>query len=143
MLNSTIVRVVDFCARHCWMVVLTGLALAVTTPAYDVSHFSITTDIEALISQTLPWHQRQLALAKDFAQRGIIAVVTASTPENAEQATSALAADLARQPDLFPSVGQPDSGDFFKRNGLLFQSLPEVKQSVRGLIQGKPLIGQL
>jgi hopanoid biosynthesis associated RND transporter like protein HpnN len=143
MLNSTIVRVVDFCARHCWMVVLTGLALAVATAAYDVRHFSITTDIEALISQTLPWHQRQLALAKDFAQRGIIAVVTASTPENAEQATSALSAELARHPDLFPSVGQPDSGDFFKRNGLLFQSLPEVKQSVRGLIQGKPLIGQL
>lgn len=143
MLNSAIVSIVDFCARHRWPVLVTAIALMVATSVYDVARFSITTDVEALISQDLPWHQRQLALSKAFPQNGISAVVRATTPENAEQATNALAQDLAKNSNLFRMVVQPDSGAFFERNGLLFETLPDVKKSIADLKKAEPLIAAL
>jgi hypothetical protein len=93
--------------------------------------------------RNLPWHQRQLDYAKAFPQNGILALVKAPTPETAAQSTAALAQALAQNPSLFPMVGRPDSGYFFERNGLLFKPLPEVKQTIAGLKQSRPLIRQL
>ena len=118
MLTSVIVRIVDFCARHRWSLIAAGIVLAITAGAYDFARFSINTDIEALISQDLPWHQRQIGLSDAFPQRGISVVVTAPTPENVDDATDALASALSKQKNLFPTVVQPGSGDFFERNGL-------------------------
>ena len=58
----------------------------------------------------------------------------APTSENAELATNALAQRLSKSQNLFPLLGQPDSGDFFERNGLLFGSPAEVKKSAEGLL---------
>ena len=110
---------------------------------YDFAYFSINTDIEALISQDLPWHQRQLMLSDAFPQKGISVVVTAPTQENADYATDVLASALSKQKSLFPTVVQPDSGDFFERNGLLFRSLPEVHSSLAGLSRAEPFIAGL
>ena len=143
MLNTAIVQTVGFCAHHRWSVICGGLILASAATAYALANFSITTDIEALISQKLPWHERQIAFSKEFPQQGISAVIEAPTPENATQATNLLAQELTKSPELFRRIAQPDSGDFFERNGLLFQPLPELKKSLGGLAQSRPLIGQL
>ena len=45
--------------------------------------------------------------------------------------------------NLFPLVGQPDSGDFFERNGLLFGSPAEVRKNAEGLTNAQPLIATL
>jgi hypothetical protein len=143
MIHSTIVQIVDFCARRCWPIIIAGMLLMLGAAAFDVARFSINTDIQGLISEGLPWHQRQIALTKAFPQKGIIAVVRAPSPESAEQATNALAQALGRQPDLFPSVEQPDSGDFFERNGLLFEPLADVKKSAEGFTRIQPFIATL
>lgn len=143
MMNSAIVRIVDFCARYRWTVVIAGTLLMLGAAAFDVARFSVNTDVEGLISQDLPWHQRQLQLSKEFPQNGISAVVKAPTAENAEQATNELAQTLSKNPKLFPMVGQPDSGDFFERNGLLFEPSADVKTSVGGLTKAQPLISVL
>jgi uncharacterized protein len=54
-----------------------------------------------------------------------------------------LAQALAKNSKLFPMVGQPDSGDFFERNGLLFGTPAEVEKSAAGLTQAQPLISGL
>jgi uncharacterized protein len=143
MINSAIVSIVDFCARHRRAVIAFGALLMLGTATFDATHFSINTDVEGLISQSLPWHQRQLELSQAFPQKGISAVVKAPSAENAELATNQLALELAKNPKLFPLVGQPDSGDFFERNGLLFGSLAEVKASAEGLAKSQPLISTL
>jgi uncharacterized protein len=143
MLTSVIVRIVDLCARQRWTLIVVGILLATAATAYDFARFSISTDTEALISQDLPWHQRQIALSDAFPQRGISVVVTASTPENVDGATEALASGLSKQRNLFPSVVQPDSGDFFARNGLLFKSLPELRNSLGSLSQAEPIVAGL
>jgi hypothetical protein len=61
------------------LVIGAGALLMTIAAAYDIEKFSITTDVDALISRKLPWHQRQLAFSQAFPQRGILAVVSAKT----------------------------------------------------------------
>src|SRR5882757_9351974 len=143
MIHSAIVRIVDFCARNRWMIVSAGTLLMLAAAAFDAARFSINTDVEGLISEDLPWRQRELALSKAFPKKEILAVVKATTPENAERATNALAQALSKNPDLFPTVEQLDSGDFFERNGLLFESSADVRKTAEGLTRAQPLIAAL
>src|SRR5258705_9879623 len=143
MINSAIVQIVDFCARRRWTIAIAGVLLMLGTGAFDAARFSINTDIEGLISQDLPWRQRELELSEAFPKKGIVVVVKATTPENAEQATNTLAQALSKNPDLFPAVEQFDSGDFFERNGLLFESPADVKKTAAGLTRGQPLLSAL
>ncbi len=142
-MNSAIVRIVDFCARYRRTIVVVGTLLLLGAAAFDVARFSINTDIEGLISQDLPWRQRELQLSKAFPQKGILVVVKALTAENAEQATNALAQALAKNPDLFPVMEQLDSGDFFERNGMLFESPADVRKTAEGLMKAQPFIAAL
>ena len=89
MLNSAIIRIVDLCVQRRWQVFILGLLLAAAAGMYSVKRFSITTDTQSLISRDLPWRQRQSTISKAFPEKGILIVVTAATPENAEQATNA------------------------------------------------------
>jgi hypothetical protein len=50
MLISAIVKLVEFCARHPWRVFALGILIAAAAVAFDVTHFSITTDTESLIA---------------------------------------------------------------------------------------------
>jgi len=143
MLNSAIIKVVDFCARHPWRVVIFGVLFAIATAGYDVARFSITTDTENLIANDLPWRKRQADFDKAFPQKDILAVVTAPTEEQADQATDVLDNELGNHPDLFRSVVQPDGGKFFQQNGLLFESLPSIKRSMAGLSGADVLVGTL
>jgi uncharacterized protein len=142
-MTRTIVRIVDLCARYRWIVIAAGVLLALGTAVFDIARFSINTDIEGLISQDLPWHQRQVELNRAFPQQGILVVVEAPTAENAEIATNELAGALSKNPDLFRSVGQPDSGAFFERNGLLFNSPSDVSSSTEGLTRARPILSTL
>ena len=62
MINSLIVRTVDTCARYRWMTIIAGTLLMLGAGAFAAAKFSISTDVEGLISQNLPWHQRQLEM---------------------------------------------------------------------------------
>jgi hopanoid biosynthesis associated RND transporter like protein HpnN len=143
MINSVIVRIVDICAHYRWTTILAGIVLMLGAGTFAAARFSINTDVEGLISHDLPWHQRQSEMTRAFPQKGILAVVRASTPENTELATNALAQALSKSRDLFPLVEQPDSGDFFERNGLLFGSFDDTKKTVEGLARVEPFIAAL
>jgi hopanoid biosynthesis associated RND transporter like protein HpnN len=142
-INPAIVRIVDFCARHRRTLIVAGALLAVGAAIFDVARFSINTDIEGLISENLPWHQRQLELTKAFPKKGILVVVKAPTAEGAELATNALAQALSKDPALFPVVELLDSGDFFQRNGLLYASAGDVRKNAEGLARAQPFIAAL
>jgi uncharacterized protein len=143
MLNAAIVRIVDFSARRRWQVLIVAVLVATLAAIFDVERFSITTDTEGLISRSLAWNQRQSVFSAAFPPQGIAVVVTASTPENVEAATSALAHDLARHPELFPTVVQSGGDAFFRKNGLLFEPLDDVRTSIAGLSSGQFLVGVL
>jgi len=143
MLKLAISSLVDFCARYPRRVFVAGLLVAVAAVVFDVRNFSITTDTQDLIASDLPWRKRQAEFTRMFPQKDILVIVTAPTPEESEQAANALQAGLAGRPDLFRSVVQPTGGDFFERNGLLFEPLPNLKSSLGGLSQADVLVGTL
>jgi uncharacterized protein len=143
MLSSFIFRVVDFCARRPWRVVLLATILAVFCSAYAVRHFALTTDTTALFPPNLPWAQRAFKYMHAFPQPDVIAVVDAPTPEGAAEAAAKLATALAARKDVIRSVRQPQGGAFFERNGLLYLPTGEVAQLTGGLTKASPLLATL
>jgi hopanoid biosynthesis associated RND transporter like protein HpnN len=144
MLTSLIVRIIDFCIRHAWSVVALGLVLALASGYYAVRHFAINSDINTLLSPDLDWRKRELALEQAFRRfELIVVVVQAPTPELTSAATTALAQVLEQKKDKFRGVSLPGGGDFFARNGLLFQSPEELKSNIAPLVKAEPLIRDL
>src|SRR5258707_7955035 len=95
-INPAIVRIVDFSARYRWMIVIAGALLMLGAATFDATRFSIDADIEGLISEDLPSHQRELLMLHAFPQKRILRVVKALTAENAEQTTIAMTQTLSK-----------------------------------------------
>ncbi|HLH11489.1 MAG TPA: MMPL family transporter [Methylovirgula sp.] len=145
LIGRAIVRLVDLCSRSAWLVVALSLLVAAACGYYTATHFAINANTNDYLSTKLPWRQRLADLDKAFPQRNddIVVVIDAATPELAESATSTLASKLETRPDLFQTVGRPDSGPYFEQNGLLFQPLAQVQRTVGGLLKAEPFLAQL
>ena len=144
MLTSIIVRIINFCTRHAWPVLAAGILLSIVSGLYSAKHFAINSDINTLLSSDLPWRKRELAFEKAFSRfENIIVVVTAPTPELAGLATTELAAEIEKHKDRIKVVSHLGGGEFFARNGLMFQTPDELKKTVEPLAQAEPLIHDL
>lgn len=145
MLVSAVRRIVQFCSRHPWPVVVLAAVLSIGAAVHAAANFAITTDINKLISPDLDWRKRELAFEAAFPASftSILVVVDAPTPELASRASAVLAERLEQQPKLFNSVHQLDNGPFFAKNGLLFQPESELGDLTSGLGQASPIIGAL
>ena len=143
MLRSSVSRVVDFCSRHAWWVIVLGVAMAAASSLYTLHHFAIKTDVKDLFPSDLPWAQRAIDYMKTFPQPGMLVVIDAPTPELADQASTRLTRALASRPDLIRAVHQLQGGPFFERNGLLYLPTDEVVGLTQGLVHAGPLLQTL
>ena len=145
MIPNFIHLLVDLSRRFACLVTLLGVALTAVSGYYASTHLSLDTDIDKLLDQNLPWRKREMAYDKDFPQFSnlIAIVIDGATPDQAEDAASALAQKLETDPDLFKSVKRPDGSDFFRKNGMLFLSKAEVQSFADQMVQAQPLIGTL
>ena len=86
-----------------------------------------------------------MKLNEDFPQRTdrIIAVIDATTPEAADEAAAALVEALSAQSNADRTVSRPDGGEFFARNGILFETVDEVRRDMGQLIKAEPFLGTL
>src|ERR1700722_3395050 len=118
-----VARLVAVSADNALAVARCVLALAVAAFLFVMTHFSLSSDTDQLISWKLPWRQREATFNHLFNTEGdqIIAVIDGATPELAEQAAADLTARLESRPDVFHFVHRPDGGPYFAREGLLFQ----------------------
>jgi hopanoid biosynthesis associated RND transporter like protein HpnN len=140
-ITALVVHAIEFCAKFAWPVVAVAIALTVASSWYAATHFKMTTDINQLISQEMPWRQREMAFEKAFPQyQLIVAVVEAPTPELTAEASDALAERLLQQKDLFHSVQQPQAGAFFGRNGFLFEPVDQLQPQLAALTQAQRLV---
>jgi hopanoid biosynthesis associated RND transporter like protein HpnN len=140
-ITALVVRAIDFCAHHAWPIIGVALILTVASSWYAATHFSMTTDINKLISTDMPWRQREMAFEKAFPQYElIVAVIEAPTPELVAEASDALTKRLSQQKDLFRSIQQPQGGAFFGRNGFLFEAPDQLDQQLKMLTQAQRLV---
>ncbi|AMN43596.1 MMPL family transporter [Rhodoplanes sp. Z2-YC6860] len=145
MLVTAVTRLVEFCSRYAWAVIVLAAVIAGGSGVYATQHFAITTDINNLLAPNLEWRKRERAYDAAFpgSVNSILIVVDAPTPELATEASSLLAGRLEKQPALFKSVKPLDRDPFFTKNGLLFQSEAELADTTRGLASAGPIIGAL
>ena len=142
---AAITRAVNISSRYSWPVIVGFLLVTIVSVGYLVRHFAITTDSNKLLSSSLPWRQQEIMLDRAFPQRidQIIAVIDATTPEAAGEAADALVKDLSSCSDVIRTVTQPDGGEFFARNGILFLTTDEVRRNTAELIAAQPFLGTL
>jgi hopanoid biosynthesis associated RND transporter like protein HpnN len=138
-------RFVEWTSQHPLKIIVAFLILTFLSGLYVVRHFSINTDVNALISAELPWRQRELAYESAFPQstQEILAVVDAPTPELAGAAASVLADQLSRHDGLFRQVEELGGGKFFESNGLLFLDMPQLSGILTQLEGASPSLAIL
>jgi uncharacterized protein len=140
-ITSIVVRTIAFCSQNAWLVIAAGLLLAIASSWYAAAHFKMTTNMADLISNDIPWRQREAALEKAFPHfQTIDAVINAPTPELADEATAALRQRLSQQKATFPSIQDPAGGPFFAQNGLLFLDTKNLAERMSTLTQASRLI---
>lgn len=142
---TVVERIVAFCCRWPWAVITIWLILAGGAVWYTTQNFAMNTDSEQLIDARVGWRMRQARFDAAFPEQNnlTLVVIDGATPELAEAAAARLTDKLASDPVLFTHVRRPDGGPFFNQNGLLFLSLPELKQTVQQLIKAQPFLGGL
>jgi hypothetical protein len=140
-LTRIVVSIVNACTRFALFTVLIALVFAVAAGFYTARHFSITTDINTLISPNLDWRKRDNQFETAFdRERTILAVVDAPTPELTGAASAALIRKLSGDTTNFESVQPLGSGEFFEKNGLLFLPVAEVGRTTGQFESAAPLI---
>jgi hypothetical protein len=144
MLERLVSATVRFSARRFPWVIAVSLAVGVAAGVFAATNFSITTDINRLISPDIPWRQREAAFAKAFPVQYISTLVVVDAPtEEAVQAASAALTQRLRNSPLFRSVDNISGDEFLARNGLLFLPTDQVQAFTQGLGQAEPLIATL
>ncbi|HEY1877461.1 MAG TPA: MMPL family transporter, partial [Rhizomicrobium sp.] len=142
---TVVERIVAFCCRWPWAVIAACLLMAGVATWYTSQNFAINTDSGQLIDAKVGWRMRQARFDAAFPQQSnlTLVVIDGVTPELADAAATRLTAKLTANPALFPHVLRPDGGPFFNQNGMLFLSLPEVKDTTQQLIKAQPFLGGL
>lgn len=140
-----LIRLVDASRKHAWMVVLTGILLAMGAGVYASRHLGVNTDTDQMFSASLPWRQRQMAMEHAFPQfQGLlVAVIDANVPEEAEQTARDLTHALAPDHTHFSMISQPDSSPYLQKEGLLFLSTPDLTRLMNRIIDAQPFLGTL
>jgi uncharacterized protein len=145
MIGRAIARLVEISMRTALAVVIICLVGGVLLGAYAVTHLSVDTDTNDLISPELPWRKREAEFDRAFPQNVdlLAVVIDGATPGQAEDAATYLAQWMRDRPQLYRTVRRPDGGEFFTRNGLLFLPVKEVQDVADQLITAQPLLGSL
>ena len=144
-MRSPVPRIVDASITRPWTTVIVMLLLTALSLGIVATRFAMTTDTGALISPNIDWRRQERAMETAFPQLRdvMLIVVDGQTPELAEDGAARLSQQLASDHRHFRGVSRPDGGDFFAREGLLFASAAEVRQSTAALIEAQPLLGPL
>ncbi len=130
-------RLVAFCLRWPWAIVLLTLALTGGGVYLTTTRFAIDTDTEHLFSPDIPWRRNETKLFKEFPHLNnlIVAVIDGKTPQIADDAARRLNAALQRQ-RLIERAWRPDDNPYLRQNGLLFLDRKDVQRTV-GTLMGQ------
>jgi uncharacterized protein len=140
MLTSAVLRMVGFCTRYPWPVIVIAAMLAIGSALYTAAHFAITTDTDQLLPKDLPWRQHEQAYKDAFPQDQILVVIDGPTTELVEMAADRLAAELRTRHDRFSSVRRPQGSEFLQRSALLFLPVDQASDMAGRLAASKSLI---
>ena len=145
LVGQTLARWVNVAHRFALWFVLLASIITVALLYYTANNLGINTDTAEMLSETLPFRRNYSAFKTAFPQYddAMLIVIDAETPELAQDASTALAAQLQQRPDLFLLVYLPGSDSFFQKHGLLYLNLTELNDLADNLANIQPLLGRL
>ena len=141
-LSGRLAALVAFSCRRARGLTLAALVAALVAGVYVAAHFSVHTELAALIPPDTPWRVHERVLEDAFVQQGedISVVIDAATAELAETAAARLSTALTRRGDLFRRVNRPGAGPYFASEGVLFLPQAQVRATTEALIRAQPLV---
>ncbi|HKX53896.1 MAG TPA: MMPL family transporter [Nitrosospira sp.] len=133
------------CYRHSGWVLLIALLVSAACSVYVSRNLGMNTDTTDMLSRDLPFRINITHYNKTFPQDAdtLLVVLEAPTPEQVHQATERLATRLKEDTFNFEDVYSPTAGDFFTRNGLLYESIPELQQVTDRVAAAQPLMARI
>ncbi|CAI3953689.1 Predicted exporter protein [Commensalibacter communis] len=145
MMSAFIGRVVAFCSRHAWFVILFYIVLAITSSWVAYQNLEITTDTSKMFSSSMDWKKRSDQMSKDFPQREylLVALFESKIPEESELSAQALVNKLKNDKKHFYFVESLQNDPFLVRNGLLFLPTPLLDTTLNNIIQAQPFLSSL
>jgi predicted RND superfamily exporter protein len=69
MVKTAIVTIIRFCTKYAYVTIAAAVLIAAAAGFYSWKHFSINTDVNTLISENLPWRQRELQFERSIQKR--------------------------------------------------------------------------
>ena len=131
--------------RRAGWVLTIALLLGVVLGRYALTHLSVDTNPENMLSAELPWRQAEKGMDRLFPDLGggLVAVIDGSTAEVADQAQRRLVESLRAQPDQFLEVYSSETDPYFRHNGFLYLDPAALQKLADGLNQAQPFLGAL
>ena len=123
------------------LALLAGLGLG----RYALTHLSVDTDPENMLSAQLPWRQAEHRMDQLFPDldEGLVAVIDGATSETADAAQKRLVEALRAQPQEFLEVYAAETDPYFRRSGLLYLDTDQLQKTADGLNAAQPFLGAL
>jgi hypothetical protein len=131
--------------RAPWVALAVVVAVTAAAGFYAAKTLTINTDTAALLSADLPARRLYSEFERAFPQGSdsIVIVVDGDSPDRADEALSTLASNLVNRADLFKTVFAPQVDPFFRRHGLLFLDLEEVRDLSDRIASAQGLLARL
>src|SRR5688500_355553 len=131
--------------RYGAAVLLAALLVCVACSIYVSRNLGMNTDTTDMLSEHLPFRVNMKHYNKTFPQDmdTLLIVLDAPTPEQAHSATERLATRLKKDTTNVHDVYPPNEDDFFTRNGLLYESVPELQQTIDRVAAAQPLVAYI
>ena len=136
---------ISFVERFRVAIVILSVLATAAAMYYTVNNLEMNTSTKDMLSPQLPWRKLDTEIEKQFPQYtdNIIAVVEAATPDQAQDAASALYHALQQETKLFKDVYYPNDLPIFKEDALLFLDTGELQDLADKLAEMQPFLARL
>ena len=142
--NSHKSRLFAFVAARPRLILMLALLLSVAAVMYTVKNMEFMTGRDDLMPRNASFQVDYRAYRAEFGdQEEIVAVIESDDAEKSTRAADALHTRLNRDSGLFREVFYPGGLPFFRKNGLLFMPLDEIKALRSTLTKVAPVLKDL
>ena len=137
-------RLFAFVAKRPRLILVLALLVSVVSVIYTKQNMEFLTGRDDLMPKNAPFQVDYRAYRQEFGdQEEIVAVIESDDAEKSTRAADALYQRLNRDKGPFREVFYPGGLPFFRKNGLLFMPLDEIKALRHTLTMASPVLKDL
>ena len=137
-------RLFAFIAPRPRLILGLALLLSAFSVIYTIRNMEFLTGRDDLMPKNAPFQVDYRAYRTEFGdQEEIVAVIESDDAERSTRAADALYARLNQEKDVYREVFYPGGLPYFRKNGLLFMPLEEIRQLRNTLTMSAPVLKDL